>query len=109
MDFKTFEQQRYPSLSSTAVLERLAQAHAAAAYSKWHAKLQFSNRLATPRVLYQLENLRLLLHGEQHDEVWIGETLQLWIQVYDASNQDASTAWEVVLGALLQDVDFVRY
>ena len=91
------------------VLERLAQAHAAAAIQNGMLDFNFEIDLQHPDFYTQLESLRLLLHGEQHDELWVGETLQLWIQVYDASNQEASTAWEVVVGALLQDVDFVRY
>ena len=107
--FQTFEQQQYPSLSSTVVLERLAQAHAAAAKRSGMLDFRFDIDFQHPDFYTQLQDLRLLLHGEQPDDVWVGETLQLWIQVYDASNQDASVAWEVVLGALLQDVDFVRY
>ena len=107
--YQTFEQQHYPNLSSTVVLERLAQAHSAAAVQRGIEDFDFTIDFQHPDFYTQLQQLRLLLHGEEVDDAWTGETLQLWIQVYDLSNQSAETAWEVVLGALLQDVDFVRY
>ena len=107
--YQTFERQYYPNLSSTVVLQRLAQAHARAAIESGLEGFDFTLTFQDPSFQQQLEDLRMMLHGEQADEVWIGETLQLWIQVYDASNQNAFAAWEVVLGAILQDVDFVRY
>ena len=107
--YQTFEQQHYPNLSSTVVLERLAQAHSAAAVQRGIEGFNFGIDFQHPDFYDQLGQLRLLLHGEIADDIWTGETLQLWIQVYDASNQNAPTAWEVVLSALLQDVDFLRY
>ena len=107
--YQTFEQQYYPNLSSTVVLERLAQAHASAAVQRGIEEFNFDIDFQHPDFYEQLRKIRLLLHGEVADDVWTGETLQLWIQVFDASNQRADIAWEVVLSALLQDVDFVRY
>ena len=107
--YQTFEQQYYPNLSSTVVLERLAQAHSAAAVQRGVSDFDFKVDFQHPDFYEQLSQMRLLLHGEVADDVWTGETLQLWIQVFDASNQNAEMAWEVVLGALIQDVDFVRY
>ena len=107
--YQTFEQQYYPNLSSTVVLERLAQAHSAAAVQRGIENFHFDIDFQHPDFYEQLRQLRMLLHGEVADDVWTGETLQLWIQVFDASNQRAEIAWEVVLSALLQDVDFVRY
>ncbi len=110
--YQTFQQQRYPNLSSTVVTERIAQAHGQyASLNNFASESEFDFNITfqDSKFSEQLSNLRLLLHGLESDDVWRGETLQLWIQVYDISGQSASTAWEVVLGAMFQDADFVRY
>ena len=109
--FQTFERQYYPNLTSTVVLERLSQAHGHFASLNGFNENDFDFNISfqDPEFSTQLSNLRLVLHGEEADQQWIGQTLELWIQVYDASGQSTQTAWEVVLGALFQDIDFVRY
>ncbi len=107
--FQTFDRQRYPNLSSALVTERIAQAHAVYIINHGIEGFDFNITFQDPSFTTQLANLRLWLHGKSADDLWVGQTLELWIQVYDASNQSADTAWEVVLSALLQDVDFVRY
>jgi len=112
--FQTFERQYYPNLSSTVVLERLSQAHGHFAslnglVGSGLDAFDFSISFQDPEFSTQLSELRLVLHGREADQQWLGQTLELWIQVYDASGQSTQTAWEIVLGALFQDIDFVRY
>jgi hypothetical protein len=112
--FQTFERQYYPNLSSTVVLERLSQAHGHFAslnglVGSGLDAFDFGISFQDPEFSAQLTELRLVLHGKEADQQWLGQTLELWIQVYDASGQSTQTAWEVVLGALFQDIDFVRY
>ena len=104
--FQTFEAQRFANLSSSLVLERLAEA-SANSFVEAHIDV-----LPTPQdqeFVPYISELRLGLHGLEADQIWIGETMQLWLEVYDASGQNKAIAWEVTLSALFQDIAFIRY
>ena len=113
--FQTFSPQLYPSLTTSLVAKRLAQRASTVLISN---KLQGDGKglfegitIATmpsdPAFQKKLKDLRLLLHGYDADDDWLGSISTLWQEAYLIGGPDL--AWETVISAMLQDIDYMGY
>lgn len=113
--FQTFNSQLYPSLTTSLVNKRLIQRAATILVAEKlpddgkgiFKGISLNTGPTEPVFQDKLDDLRLLLHGYESEPEWRDQTLLLWQQAYVIGGADL--AWETVVSAMLQDVDYVGY
>lgn len=112
--YQSFDQQQRTNLSSTIVVQRIVEGLVAKALSNPVPGTVFENIDTNQYPNSEgfvdfFSDLRLLTQGTSTDEEWMTDTSNLWYSIFEASQGNANTAWEVTIQAVLQDADFVRY